>query len=711
MKHFWIAACAASLWAQTGSLTCDATADPVLVRQEGVSELTGIINIRCAAVSPGIVSGGIIVYPSATVTNPLTAAETIDARLTVETATGTQVIGGNPLLIGSNGIVFGNFQFTMPASGETTFRITNIRVSAPSGGRTITAFISTNGVSSIGIRNNPVAIGVVDRGLLAASSNARIVCRGSPVPESLLFGDFLAGSTTYFSFRVTENSPGVYQTRQAGTTNGQRILVRYSGFPRDARVFVPQVIVGSSGLAPTSVGEFGVPAAGGTYRTGSSSLLLAFVRNADSDGGGGTLVPTADANGTFTFSAMAEVILANGSGVAVFEVADTNAYATEFALIPVFVTLPANSASIGSVASATVSFGPLSRDPAATRSAPVPRYLDLQATPDCRALNDCNASYFPRLAVGAQELTFNYEQGTRTFASHYITVKNESGGLMRWVASVTYAGASPSDRGWLKVDPPDGVNNASIILSLTPPDGMAAGAYEARLKIEAGQAGSVTYPVRLTVLAGKPPGPPPPDPKTPRYWLVGNSANLALPTLVPGSLGTIEGVNLSGSAVAVLLDSTAAEILSNTDSRIVFVVPPTLSGRAEAELVVAANNLLSERTKVPFAAAAPAIFTGGVLNSDGTPNSESNPETVGNNLQIFATGLPLSPPHSLGARIHDRDITQPAYAGLAPGQAGVQQVNIWIPDDLPTMPTEVRACGWVGGDRTCSLGHPVWIAR
>jgi uncharacterized protein (TIGR03437 family) len=194
-------------------------------------------------------------------------------------------------------------------------------------------------------------------------------------------------------------------------------------------------------------------------------------------------------------------------------------------------------------------------------------------------------------------------------------------------------------------------------------------------------------------------------------FTVGNSANIAQATLVPGSLGTIEGLKLAGARVAVQLDAAAAELVSVSDSRIVFVVPPVLGERTQADLLVTVNNLASERKQVPISTNAPAIFPGGVLNSDGSPNSESNPERVGNHLQIFATGLPLSPQAEFAARLHDRLITLPTYGGPAPGQPGVQQVNIWIPDDLPTMGTEVRACGIAGGERVCSLGHPVWIAR
>jgi uncharacterized protein (TIGR03437 family) len=84
-------------------------------------------------------------------------------------------------------------------------------------------------------------------------------------------------------------------------------------------------------------------------------------------------------------------------------------------------------------------------------------------------------------------------------------------------------------------------------------------------------------------------------------------------------------------------------------------------------------------------------------------NTASNPAQVGSAVAIFATGLPVTQ-GAITARIHDREIATPEYAGPAPTLTGVEQVNIRVPADLPPMTTEVVLCGLnaTTGQRVCS---------
>jgi uncharacterized protein (TIGR03437 family) len=90
---------------------------------------------------------------------------------------------------------------------------------------------------------------------------------------------------------------------------------------------------------------------------------------------------------------------------------------------------------------------------------------------------------------------------------------------------------------------------------------------------------------------------------------------------------------------------------------------------------------------------APAIFANGVFNEDSSVNSESNPATVGTALQIFSTGLIPAVQVPIMVKLHDRQLT-PVFAGPAPGEMGVNQVNVIIPSDLPAMTTQVSVCGY-----------------
>ncbi|MFN7919632.1 MAG: hypothetical protein U0Q16_06020 [Bryobacteraceae bacterium] len=183
-------------------------------------------------------------------------------------------------------------------------------------------------------------------------------------------------------------------------------------------------------------------------------------------------------------------------------------------------------------------------------------------------------------------------------------------------------------------------------------------------------------------------------------------------TVVPGSLAVIDGTKLDGKSVDVTFDGVKAQVLSSSDGRINAIVPVDLGVKTEAQVVVTIDGVASESGKVALAVVAPAIFTGAVYNQDGFPNAPSNPERAGNILQIFATGLPHSSLGMISARIHDREIEVPVFAGPAPGSPGVQQVNIRIPEDLPPMNSEVRVCGaplTSPSQITCSAGMPIAI--
>ena len=94
-------------------------------------------------------------------------------------------------------------------------------------------------------------------------------------------------------------------------------------------------------------------------------------------------------------------------------------------------------------------------------------------------------------------------------------------------------------------------------------------------------------------------------------------------------------------------------------------------------------------TQVRLAASAPAVFSGAILNQDYSQNLPSNPAQAGSVIQIFLTGLPAT---GVTGKIHDRDNLTPYYAGPAPGFIGVQQVNLTIPADLPSLTAEVKVC-------------------
>ena len=113
-----------------------------------------------------------------------------------------------------------------------------------------------------------------------------------------------------------------------------------------------------------------------------------------------------------------------------------------------------------------------------------------------------------------------------------------------------------------------------------------------------------------------------------------------------------------------------------------------MPGKSSAQVVVSVDGRLSTGKVVNFATSAPGVF--GALNQDYSLNTASNPAATGTVVQVFATGLPAS---GVTAKIADRVIGSPEYAGDAPGFAGLQQVNLRVPVDLGTTTTDLVLCG------------------
>jgi uncharacterized protein (TIGR03437 family) len=68
---------------------------------------------------------------------------------------------------------------------------------------------------------------------------------------------------------------------------------------------------------------------------------------------------------------------------------------------------------------------------------------------------------------------------------------------------------------------------------------------------------------------------------------------------------------------------------------------------------------------------------------------------------MYTTGLMPPEGGRVEVKLHDVVITDLDYAGPAPGIAGVQQVNVRIPEYLPAMTTEVLVCN-SNGHKVCS---------
>jgi uncharacterized protein (TIGR03437 family) len=695
-------------------LTCNSTAVPPIVHTEGIAERVGDIVLNCSGGMPAEqVTGNLSIFLSVDITNRVAGSTVTDVAFTIDNGSGPQPVNVPGTLTGLSSLVFNGVSFTLSPTGAATLRIANIRADAnqlsPLANNSIQAFIGFNSSTLISLTDTQLAVAKPQPGLYGSFSS-KIICGpyGSPVPSNTnSLASFLASNAVFASTRVTEGFADSFTPKSAwqglNADTGVRIMVSYSGFPTAAQLFVPNVIAGSDAIQATAGGDFGVAASGGQYAPSvNGSLLLSLVQSTDANGAGGTVVYTPGAPGSpaVSFDAMSAVTLSNGSGLVVYEIVDANPSVQESAQFPTFLGLAPAPNNGPITTNANISFAPLSTVMTASSQDPIPRFVALPVPPDCSIVGDCGAKYLPNLTVLESSLQFTAQAGSN-FQVNYIEVQNSSAGVLQWSAAVSYTTGS----GWLRVSPTSGLNNSTIRVDALP-GSLTPGTYQATLTIDGGPlAGQKTVPVTLQITAA-----PPPTVPTPTVTSVVNAATFVSGAVAPGSLATVMGSSFSGGALSVTFDGLSAQILFSNDTQINVLVPAALQFKTSTQVIVQANGVASAAQTVTLAPFAPGIFQNGVLNQDNSVNSSNQPAQAGTVIQIFATGL--SGLGLITARIGNDVISQPYYAGSAPGLTGVQQVDFIVPSDLTGPTAAVSVCGGlITGQVICSPSVQVSLAH
>jgi uncharacterized protein (TIGR03437 family) len=179
------------------------------------------------------------------------------------------------------------------------------------------------------------------------------------------------------------------------------------------------------------------------------------------------------------------------------------------------------------------------------------------------------------------------------------------------------------------------------------------------------------------------------------------------------STGTLPST-LGGATV--LFDQTPAPLISAQAGEIWAVVPSTIAGTSST--VTIGFNGGSVQTGVQVLSAEPGIFVQGgsssgqvlAINQDNSLNSPTNPAASGSILTFWATGQGATSPLFIdGQSAPATPLLQPALpvtitiggqstdlvAALAPGFAGLLQVNVRIPSQIPAGPATLTLS--VGG--------------
>jgi uncharacterized protein (TIGR03437 family) len=164
-------------------------------------------------------------------------------------------------------------------------------------------------------------------------------------------------------------------------------------------------------------------------------------------------------------------------------------------------------------------------------------------------------------------------------------------------------------------------------------------------------------------------------------------------------------VTTSLAGTQVLINGMAAPLTYVSATQVNAIVPFELAGTANAQVILAVQNLQSSPLTASMVSTAPAIFAasggtgqGAILNQDNSANSASNPAAVGSVLQIFATGFGQTNPSGVDGQIAGATPSIPLasvtatvgginapveYVGSSNGLvAGVTQVNVHIPSGV-----------------------------
>jgi len=225
------------------------------------------------------------------------------------------------------------------------------------------------------------------------------------------------------------------------------------------------------------------------------------------------------------------------------------------------------------------------------------------------------------------------------------------------------------------------------------------------------------------------------DLNAPDYSAAGivNAADYKPGTLAPNTIASIYGVRLSyvtaaltqddihsgalptvlpGTGVAVLVGNLLASIYYVSPYQINFLVPADLiPGPSTVQVVLDAHS--GPAVKIQLAAASPALFELDQQNivavrPDGSAITPKSPAKRGEIILLYATGLGQTvPPVPYGLvfnqaapleQLADFKLTLDGvsagahavqYAGIAPGFAGLYQINLKIPAKTKTNP-EIR---------------------
>jgi uncharacterized protein (TIGR03437 family) len=329
------------------------------------------------------------------------------------------------------------------------------------------------------------------------------------------------------------------------------------------------------------------------------------------------------------------------------------------------------------------------------------------------------------LTLSATTVNFAFQVGGSVPGSQAVQINTSTGASVPFTAtftpSTTTAFARPNIAlgPFVTISPTSGNTPATLTLTLNTAvvTQLAAGNYSGNVVISSPNlpGGNVMIKVNLTVSAAT----------GPVIQAIVNAASFVAGPLSPGELISIFGTNLGPTSgilftpdnghvdttlddTVVMFNNTRAPLIFVSSSQINAIVPYEVASNSSVLVSVIHSGITTTSFNAAVAATAPGIFSafqtgngqGAILNSNLSPNNQSNPAPKGSVVSIYATGEGvLTPQPATGSMsgpslplpkpIANVSVTiggQPAdisYAGEAPTLvSGVLQVNAKIPNNI-----------------------------
>jgi uncharacterized protein (TIGR03437 family) len=219
---------------------------------------------------------------------------------------------------------------------------------------------------------------------------------------------------------------------------------------------------------------------------------------------------------------------------------------------------------------------------------------------------------------------------------------------------------------------------------------------------------------------------------------VANAASGQAAITAPGSIISIYGSGIAQGTMSaagfplpatlagatVTMGGIAAPIFYASPVQINAQVPYQVTAGRAAVVAKLGSNVVGS-SSVTVQSIAPGLFLGSggqaaALNQDGSANGPSNPAAVGSVIAVFMTGLgpvehavatgvaasasPLSNVTGTVSASIGGQAAQVAFAGLAPGFAGLYQVNVRVPQVAAgSQPLVISVNGVVGNSGLVSV--------